>query len=290
MVESTYRRSLVLSGGDHTIFLEDPIAVGLLLASSCFIVFSLWRDLRDARRAVPPANSRKRIHDRACAAAPRCARLASAVKDAAPSQAARHDLPAACSSTSSASRSRPATPTTCAALVAAAAGDGPATAFGHDAPFRPLRCGARQRHGRAWGGFRRHVRRRAGARRRGRRPGGARARARRAACRRGGGTRHRGRRRADVPAEPRRAAGDPQGRLPPDGRARRAGGGRRGVGARCRLDAKRSARASASPAAWPPGSSSIWRTAAGPSGCMRARPRRPGCAQRSSPKPASSAR
>ena len=30
MVESSYRRSLVLSGGDHMIFLEDPIAVGLL--------------------------------------------------------------------------------------------------------------------------------------------------------------------------------------------------------------------------------------------------------------------
>ena len=51
MVESSYRRSLVLSGGDHRIFLEDPIAVGLLLVSFGFIVFSLGRDLRDARRA-----------------------------------------------------------------------------------------------------------------------------------------------------------------------------------------------------------------------------------------------
>ncbi|MET0599075.1 MAG: tripartite tricarboxylate transporter permease [Mesorhizobium sp.] len=51
MVESSYRRSLVLSGGDHTIFLQDPIAVGLLLASLCFIAFSLWRDLRDARKS-----------------------------------------------------------------------------------------------------------------------------------------------------------------------------------------------------------------------------------------------
>ena len=33
MVESSYRRSLVLSGGDHMIFLQDPIAVGLLVAS-----------------------------------------------------------------------------------------------------------------------------------------------------------------------------------------------------------------------------------------------------------------
>src|SRR5919112_1170159 len=36
MVESSYRRSLVLSGGDHMIFLEDPIAVGLLIVSIAF--------------------------------------------------------------------------------------------------------------------------------------------------------------------------------------------------------------------------------------------------------------
>lgn len=50
MVESSYRRSLVLSGGDHHIFLEDPIAVGLLGAALFFIVFSLAREYRDARR------------------------------------------------------------------------------------------------------------------------------------------------------------------------------------------------------------------------------------------------
>ncbi len=50
MVESSYRRSLVLSGGDLGIFLEDPIAVGLLVVSFGFIAFSLGRDIRDARR------------------------------------------------------------------------------------------------------------------------------------------------------------------------------------------------------------------------------------------------
>jgi len=50
MVESSYRRSLVLSDGDLGIFLEDPIAVGLLLVSFGFIVFSLGRDILDARR------------------------------------------------------------------------------------------------------------------------------------------------------------------------------------------------------------------------------------------------
>jgi RimJ/RimL family protein N-acetyltransferase len=29
LVESNYRRSLLLSAGDHSIFLEDPIAIGL---------------------------------------------------------------------------------------------------------------------------------------------------------------------------------------------------------------------------------------------------------------------
>jgi putative tricarboxylic transport membrane protein len=50
LVESSYRRSLVLSGGDFTIFLQDPIAVGLLLVSLAFVIFSLTRELRDARK------------------------------------------------------------------------------------------------------------------------------------------------------------------------------------------------------------------------------------------------
>ena len=58
MVESSYRRSLVLSGGDHAIFLEDPIAVGLLLAAAGFAIYSLNREYLDARalrlKAVEP--------------------------------------------------------------------------------------------------------------------------------------------------------------------------------------------------------------------------------------------
>jgi putative tricarboxylic transport membrane protein len=49
MVESSYRRSLVLSGGDHMIFLEDPIAVGLLLAAASFAIYSLVREYLDSR-------------------------------------------------------------------------------------------------------------------------------------------------------------------------------------------------------------------------------------------------
>jgi putative tricarboxylic transport membrane protein len=49
MVEASYRRSLVLSGGDHMIFLEDPIAVGLLLTALAFVIFSLSREWRDTK-------------------------------------------------------------------------------------------------------------------------------------------------------------------------------------------------------------------------------------------------
>jgi putative tricarboxylic transport membrane protein len=50
LVESNYRRSLVLSGGDHAIFLEDPIAVGLLIAALLFLCGSLAREWREAAR------------------------------------------------------------------------------------------------------------------------------------------------------------------------------------------------------------------------------------------------
>jgi putative tricarboxylic transport membrane protein len=53
LVESNYRRSLLLSGGDHAIFLEDPIAIGFLLAAVVFVVWSLVREMRDAQMEKP---------------------------------------------------------------------------------------------------------------------------------------------------------------------------------------------------------------------------------------------
>jgi putative tricarboxylic transport membrane protein len=41
MVESNYRRSLVLSGGDHRIFLQDPVSLGLLACAAALLVYSL---------------------------------------------------------------------------------------------------------------------------------------------------------------------------------------------------------------------------------------------------------
>lgn len=46
MVESNYRRSLVLSGGDHAIFLEDPVSLGLLALAGAMTAYSLLREFR----------------------------------------------------------------------------------------------------------------------------------------------------------------------------------------------------------------------------------------------------
>jgi putative tricarboxylic transport membrane protein len=50
MVESNYRRALVLSSGDHRTFIEDPISFGLLAFSLVFIVGSLVRHALDLRK------------------------------------------------------------------------------------------------------------------------------------------------------------------------------------------------------------------------------------------------
>ena len=49
LVESNYRRSLLLSGGEHSIFLDDPIAVGFLVTAVLFVGWSLQREWRDAQ-------------------------------------------------------------------------------------------------------------------------------------------------------------------------------------------------------------------------------------------------
>jgi len=41
MLESSYRRSLVLSGGDHRIFVQDPVSLGLLACAAGLVVYSL---------------------------------------------------------------------------------------------------------------------------------------------------------------------------------------------------------------------------------------------------------
>ena len=43
LVESNYRRALEVSGGDHMIFVQDPISLGLLTTAAGFILFSTIR-------------------------------------------------------------------------------------------------------------------------------------------------------------------------------------------------------------------------------------------------------
>jgi len=50
LIEANYRRSLLLTGGDHIVFLQDPIAVGLLITALVFVIGSGWRDIYTARR------------------------------------------------------------------------------------------------------------------------------------------------------------------------------------------------------------------------------------------------
>jgi putative tricarboxylic transport membrane protein len=49
LVESNYRRSLVLSGGDYMIFLEDPVSLVLLLCAAAVVAAALYRELRTGR-------------------------------------------------------------------------------------------------------------------------------------------------------------------------------------------------------------------------------------------------
>ena len=52
MVESNYRRALVLSNGDHLAFLRDPIAAVLLSLAFLFVAGSLLRHGRSRQRAA----------------------------------------------------------------------------------------------------------------------------------------------------------------------------------------------------------------------------------------------
>ena len=57
MVESNYRRALVLSNGDYMIFMQDRLSAALLALALIFVVGSLFHHMIDARRAAPKAES-----------------------------------------------------------------------------------------------------------------------------------------------------------------------------------------------------------------------------------------
>lgn len=60
LIEANYRRSLLLTGGDHIVFLQDPVSLGLLITALVFVVGSAWRDIRSARRKTMVESSEMR--------------------------------------------------------------------------------------------------------------------------------------------------------------------------------------------------------------------------------------
>jgi putative tricarboxylic transport membrane protein len=46
MLESNYRRSLMLSSGDHAVFIEDPVALALLLLAVALTAYSFWTEFK----------------------------------------------------------------------------------------------------------------------------------------------------------------------------------------------------------------------------------------------------
>jgi len=52
LIESNYRRSLLLTGGDHIVFLQDPVSLGLLITAALFVAGSVVRELATTRKAV----------------------------------------------------------------------------------------------------------------------------------------------------------------------------------------------------------------------------------------------
>jgi len=52
LVESNYRRSLVISGDDHSIFITDPVSAGLLGLAAALTLYTGWKDF--ASRKVSP--------------------------------------------------------------------------------------------------------------------------------------------------------------------------------------------------------------------------------------------
>jgi len=52
MVESNYRRSLLISGGDHSIFVTDTVSAILLGLSAILSAYTLWKEIAERRKSV----------------------------------------------------------------------------------------------------------------------------------------------------------------------------------------------------------------------------------------------
>jgi putative tricarboxylic transport membrane protein len=50
LVESNYRRSLLISGGDHSIFVSDPVSLALLSLALMLALYTGWKEFRNKAR------------------------------------------------------------------------------------------------------------------------------------------------------------------------------------------------------------------------------------------------
>ena len=166
MIESNYRRSLLLTGGDHSIFYTDKVSLGLLALAAVLTTYSLWREF--ARPA--PRQGQDDRHEPVDRAAPsstvaeRIAAIVAALPRTTP-PATESDLQFAADR-----RRRPLLRGAHERLHAGhARGHRRAGRLHGDRPCRRPQSGdggAVQRHRRPRRRFRRHLRRRAGACRR----------------------------------------------------------------------------------------------------------------------------
>ena len=53
MLESSFRRSLLMSNNDYTTFVTDPIAGGMLAVAALFVASSIGRSWWVSRRSAP---------------------------------------------------------------------------------------------------------------------------------------------------------------------------------------------------------------------------------------------
>jgi len=51
LVESNYRRSLLISSGEHSIFFTDPVSLVLLLLAAVLTLYTGWKEFSDRKAA-----------------------------------------------------------------------------------------------------------------------------------------------------------------------------------------------------------------------------------------------
>jgi putative tricarboxylic transport membrane protein len=50
LIESNYRRSLLISSGEHSIFITDPVSAGLLALALVLTLYTGWKEFTGSRK------------------------------------------------------------------------------------------------------------------------------------------------------------------------------------------------------------------------------------------------